>query len=293
METVGAWQRVCLGKWVSKRRDWFFEQGKIAQWAAFRRYSSGWRAMPAGSRPASSQPKPAAASGIPARITSRLVTGMLVSDDRPSSELRRQQQASQRRHDRGLRDGLRRPGGGEIGGDDREGHIAGAAGERTRSVRRWRCPRYTRQMSAMVITTMTPVGDHGAGAGSAAPPTPRSPSAQPPDPHPAERRRSHRRSPGPMPGSQEEPSHGLFHDRGQFAANSARNGPRSCSAPGAGGSPGSGEVPVCQKSSRYVHSAGWSPAESYFRAGQVDRGCLGGHSAMRAALPISARCRRP
>src|SRR6185437_5385503 len=52
-----------------------------------RRYSSGWRAMPPGSRPASSQPRTVAASGRPTRITSRLVTGILVSDDRPSSEL--------------------------------------------------------------------------------------------------------------------------------------------------------------------------------------------------------------
>ena len=28
METVGPWQRVCFRKWVSKRRDWFFEQVK-------------------------------------------------------------------------------------------------------------------------------------------------------------------------------------------------------------------------------------------------------------------------
>ena len=52
-------------------------------------YSSGWRARPAGSRPASSQPRAVAASGMPTRITSRLVIGMLVSEDRPSSELLR------------------------------------------------------------------------------------------------------------------------------------------------------------------------------------------------------------
>jgi hypothetical protein len=28
METVGAWQGVNFGKWVGKRRDWFFEQVK-------------------------------------------------------------------------------------------------------------------------------------------------------------------------------------------------------------------------------------------------------------------------
>jgi hypothetical protein len=40
------------------------------------------RAMPAGSRPASSQPRTVAASGMPTPITSRFVTGMLVSKDR-------------------------------------------------------------------------------------------------------------------------------------------------------------------------------------------------------------------
>jgi hypothetical protein len=28
VETVGPWQGVCLGKWVGKRWDWFFEQMK-------------------------------------------------------------------------------------------------------------------------------------------------------------------------------------------------------------------------------------------------------------------------
>ena len=28
MEAVGTWQRVCFGKGVGKRRDWFFEQVK-------------------------------------------------------------------------------------------------------------------------------------------------------------------------------------------------------------------------------------------------------------------------
>jgi hypothetical protein len=28
METVGTWQGVNFGKWVGKRRDWFFEQVK-------------------------------------------------------------------------------------------------------------------------------------------------------------------------------------------------------------------------------------------------------------------------
>jgi hypothetical protein len=28
METVGTWQRVNFGKWLGKRRDWFFEQVK-------------------------------------------------------------------------------------------------------------------------------------------------------------------------------------------------------------------------------------------------------------------------
>jgi hypothetical protein len=28
MEAVSTWQRVCFGKWVGKRRDWFFEQVK-------------------------------------------------------------------------------------------------------------------------------------------------------------------------------------------------------------------------------------------------------------------------
>lgn len=28
METVGARQRVCFGKWFGKHRDWFFEQVK-------------------------------------------------------------------------------------------------------------------------------------------------------------------------------------------------------------------------------------------------------------------------
>ena len=52
-------------------------------------YSSGWRDMPAGSRPAASQPMTTAASGMPTRITSRLVSGMLDSEDRPSSWLLR------------------------------------------------------------------------------------------------------------------------------------------------------------------------------------------------------------
>jgi hypothetical protein len=28
METVGTWQGVNFGKWLGKRRDWFFEQVK-------------------------------------------------------------------------------------------------------------------------------------------------------------------------------------------------------------------------------------------------------------------------
>jgi hypothetical protein len=38
METVSTWQRVCLGKWVGKRGDWFFEQvedrpvGGVPEW---------------------------------------------------------------------------------------------------------------------------------------------------------------------------------------------------------------------------------------------------------------------
>ncbi len=38
VETVGPWERVCLGKWVGKRRDWFFEQvkncplGGVSKW---------------------------------------------------------------------------------------------------------------------------------------------------------------------------------------------------------------------------------------------------------------------
>ncbi len=47
-------------------------------------YSSGWRDMPAGSRPAASHPVTTAASGMPTRITSRLVSGMLDSEDSPS-----------------------------------------------------------------------------------------------------------------------------------------------------------------------------------------------------------------
>ena len=50
-------------------------------------HSSGWCAMAAGSRPASSQPATAAASGMPTRMSSRLVVGTLVSSERPSSLL--------------------------------------------------------------------------------------------------------------------------------------------------------------------------------------------------------------
>jgi hypothetical protein len=38
METVGTWQGVNVGKWVGKRRHWFFEQvkngpmGGVPQW---------------------------------------------------------------------------------------------------------------------------------------------------------------------------------------------------------------------------------------------------------------------
>jgi len=38
VETVGPWEGVCLGKWVGKRRDWFFEQvkncllGGVSKW---------------------------------------------------------------------------------------------------------------------------------------------------------------------------------------------------------------------------------------------------------------------
>jgi hypothetical protein len=28
METIGTWQRIYLGKWVGKRRDWLLEQVK-------------------------------------------------------------------------------------------------------------------------------------------------------------------------------------------------------------------------------------------------------------------------
>jgi hypothetical protein len=50
-------------------------------------YSSGWRAMTGGSRPASSQLTATAISGMPTRIHSRLVTGMLRSADSWSSWL--------------------------------------------------------------------------------------------------------------------------------------------------------------------------------------------------------------
>lgn len=52
-------------------------------------HSIGWREVPAGSRPATSQPMTAAASGVPTRISSRLVMGMLVSEESPSSWLLR------------------------------------------------------------------------------------------------------------------------------------------------------------------------------------------------------------
>ncbi len=38
MKPVGAWQRVCLGEWVGKGGDWFFEQVEdrlvrgVAEW---------------------------------------------------------------------------------------------------------------------------------------------------------------------------------------------------------------------------------------------------------------------
>ena len=53
-------------------------------------YPVGWRAMPSGSRPASSQPRTAANSGMPTRMISRFVTGILVSEDSPSSWLARE-----------------------------------------------------------------------------------------------------------------------------------------------------------------------------------------------------------
>ncbi len=50
-------------------------------------YSSGWWARAGGSRPARSQPKTAAASGIPMTMMSRFAAGTLDSSDRPSSGL--------------------------------------------------------------------------------------------------------------------------------------------------------------------------------------------------------------
>ena len=38
MEAVGTWQRICFGKWVGKRWDWFFEEvkdhpmGSVPKW---------------------------------------------------------------------------------------------------------------------------------------------------------------------------------------------------------------------------------------------------------------------
>ena len=50
-------------------------------------YSSGWREITAGSRPASSQPMTAATTGMPTRMNSRFSVGTLDSPDRPSSGL--------------------------------------------------------------------------------------------------------------------------------------------------------------------------------------------------------------
>jgi rod shape-determining protein MreB len=50
-------------------------------------YSRGWREMTAGSRPASSQPMTAAATGMPTRMNSRFSVGTWDSADRPSSLL--------------------------------------------------------------------------------------------------------------------------------------------------------------------------------------------------------------
>jgi hypothetical protein len=50
-------------------------------------YSSGWREIAAGSRPASSQPMTAATTGMPTRMNSRFPVGTLDSSDRPSRGL--------------------------------------------------------------------------------------------------------------------------------------------------------------------------------------------------------------
>ena len=61
----------------------------VASLAAFLSATRGRRPIALGSRPASSQPPATATSGMPTRMSSRLASGMLVSDERLSSWLAR------------------------------------------------------------------------------------------------------------------------------------------------------------------------------------------------------------